>query len=162
MVWAKTTLDEVLTRLAARLVDQTDASADSCFVSFDIGEPPVTPGMSTGQYLQIYPESGQFSEAYIDGGGQAQCTMDLILAVKITDTQLLEQAGRSSVRLTNTTRGLVALVKPVLKALVAYMLTSSGGSEILRHPFIPSGIQFVPTEGAAILTFTASFDWDLS
>lgn len=162
----ESTLDAILLRVVARLIDQiADANASTCYLSLD---PDTLPSPNPGEivYVVTPASSGQFDESSLDGGGNALCVIQWPLVITIHNTAINDEVGHDAQFLTNSTRGVVGKTTGVLKALVAHDLQDASSNEILAEPLIPSdaAVERVPAtkRGSIQLGFSMLIDWDLS
>lgn len=160
------TLDEILLRVVARLIDQiTDATASTCYLSLD---PDTLPAPNPGEIVYVVSPapSGQFDEADVDGGGTELSVVYWPLVITIHNTAINDETGHDTEFLTNATRGVVGKTTDVLKALVAHDLQDASSNEILAQPLIPSSADVervrATRRGSIQLAFTMKILWDLS
>jgi hypothetical protein len=159
--WKRTDLVQVLTAIQARIVSQTSLTSDTCLIAFDGEEPPLNPATSTGMYARVYPEGEDFDQPKMDGGGTLQVEQVARVVVQIHTTQQLDQTGHAKEALMNATRGVLPLVKSVLKALSIHDLIDST-DQILLEPMRPLSMGFNPVDGTCSISFECRFFWDLS
>ena len=156
-------LDEILNAIVIRLRDQiSDFNSSNCYLSMDPDAIPQSPGEFT---CVVAPTSGSFEEAFLDGGGQQQCTSAGGFVAKVHSPVQLDDLGRDVEFLTHDSLGLIELMRLVLKALVAWSPKDDLGNELTRDPLLPANFAFTRTRrslGAVEITFHLSHDWDLS
>jgi len=155
-------LDVILSAVAARIIAQvTGFTAANCYVSLN----PENVVPSPGQFVAVVsPLSGQFNEAYLDGGGQNQATADAGVSVRLYSPLALDEAHRDTQFLTHSAYGVLEQWRLIIKALAAWSPTS-GADEIVRDPLLPAGFSLGrPTQGLGYIEqdFKFSFDLDLS
>lgn len=157
-------LEDILQAVVDRLIAQIPATcnAATCYLSLD---PDAKPAPNAGSLIYVVaPTSGSFNDGYIDGGGQSQCTVAGGVIVKIHSPMQLDKPQHDEQLLKNATRGVLAAATAALKALVAWSPVLAT-NEITRDPLIPAGFVIGRSDrsmGFIELTFTCTFDWDLS
>ncbi len=166
MARSDSTLDEVLTQVVARLIDQLDdATTSTCYMSLD---PDRLPAGNPGDFIYVvtpFP-SGTFPWGQ-DGGGPNQVVCQWPVVVTIHNTAINDEVGREEEWITNTDRGVVIKSTLVLKALVTHDLQDvAAENEILAQPIqvFDGAIDKVQTKrrGSIQFAFLILFDWDLS
>lgn len=166
---AGTTLDEILTQIVARLIDQiTAATAATCYLSLDPDSLPA--GNPGGTFFVVSPAiAGNFDGGMFDGGGQNQTTVVWPIVVTVWNTSILDESGHDTQFITNATLGVVVNGTLVLKALAGHDLqdTEVTPNEILAQPIFPSDAAIdrrEPSKGKGFMQFgfNVTFDWDLS
>ncbi len=166
---SSTTLDEILTQIVTRLIDQiTAATAATCYLSLDPDSlPSANPG---GTFFVVSPAvTGSFDAGMFDGGGQNQTTVVWPIVVTVWNTSILDESGHDTQFLTNATLGVVINGTLVLKALAGHDLqdTADTPNEILNQPIFPADSAIdrrEPSKGKGFMQFgfNVMFDWDLS
>lgn len=160
------TLDEILLRVVARLIDQiTDANASTCYISLD---PDVLPAPNPGEIVYVVSPSpsGQFDESDQDAGGTDLAVVFWPLVITIHNTAINDETGHDTEFLTNASRGVVGKATGVLKALLAHDLQDASSNEILAQPLIASdaAVERVKStrRGSIQFGFSMKILWDLS
>jgi hypothetical protein len=156
-----TVFDSFLKKLRTSL----SLSTSQCYPTLDPSQPVIPPG---GDYwLSVAPGDSTFPP-----GEQVptNITEEWSLIVTIYNRMRLDPAGRDTALLTDPTRGLWALKRQVMAALVGEDLVDVGGAAFLRQlVFITRAsrgeIIQQDAKGIAVATmhleFGVSFDWDL-
>lgn len=165
MAWAKTDQADVLTAIQARLKDQIPTLNDStCFLTLRPVPPSI--GSAGNEFVTICPMDSQFNEPVFDGAGEEALEENGGVIVTIFSRIRLDRNDRATQVLTNTTRGILkVLKKQVLAALTNHDLLDTDGDSILDNPLMPRSCQ-APDTGEEDLIglsiyFDTDFDWDI-
>lgn len=163
-------LEAILQAVVDRLVSYSglpEATEDNVYINID----PDAVTSNPGEFVFVVaPSGGQFDEAMMDGGGQAQMTAATNIVVKCHATGQFDQAGRAKEMLANSSTGLIVIHRKLLKALSIWDPTDSG-NEQTRNPIMPGSWSYQragggagqgPRSYAAVeQVFVVDFDWDM-
>lgn len=163
------TQEVVLDRIIERLRSQLALNDRQCYETLDPNSPPAVP--TGGEYfLTVAPGDGEFP----DGEQAAEnITEDWSVTVTAFSRIHLDQTDHDKEVLRNASRGLLAVKKKVLAALVGHDLAEQDTDTFLRQLLYISRCgrpELVSRDGAnrgiALATlqldFGVSFDWDLT
>lgn len=161
------TQDVVLERIATRLRSELDLTESQCYETMEPEEPPAVP-TGGGYFLTVAPQESQFVE---EQQHPVQCMEQWAVAVTIYSRVHLDQTGRNQNALRDAARGLLAIKKDVLAALVGHDLATSDGDVFLRQllyarsctaPRAMDKADGALTLAVMTITFGVDYDWDLS
>lgn len=156
-------LDTILNAIVARLIDEVeDADEASCFLAIETDQ--LAPS-ADGFVVLVSPQSGQFDEGALDGGGQVMATDYFEFSVTVYSTTMLDDSYRDNKALTDAALGLVQRHRDVLQALTAHDLLNTDDENVLRDPILPRGYEFGRSgRGLCFVrqVFRLAFDWDLT
>ena len=153
---------DVLTAISARLVSQLSLDAALVFeVVNPMAPPPVIPGSDT--FLTVAVGAGDF---LIEEQATVQCAENADFTVTGYCKISLDDPGRESIFLKDSTRGILPLKRRILKALIGHDLVS-GSNNFLRDLLYAKRAgapDYDPEKlvGWCSITFGVHFDWDLT
>lgn len=157
--------DDILLSVKRRLIAEVQGANDAtCYLCLN---PDDTPSPNPGSFFYVIsPLSGQFLQGYLDGGGEAQATVDAGVLVRVYSPVMLDQPKRDTVFLTHATRGILERARIVLMALTNWSpMDEAEENELTRDPLIPSGFDIAKHQkslGYIDVGFRLLFDWDLA
>lgn len=153
----------ILNAVVARLISQISGlTASTCFLS-DAPEPAANVTGST--FLTVAPSGSRFDEEAQIGAGEQELIEYAGVSVTIFTKMQLDRVEHATSLLTEETRGLLAMKKSVLKALVGHNLQVAAGDGLVAYMravnasapgYTQSGL------GRLSLMFSTEFLWDLS
>lgn len=154
---------DVLNAVVARLIAQVSGlNSSTCFIS-DTPEPPAA--SQNNLFVTVAPTGGRFDEEAQIGAGAAELIEYVGFAVTIWSAMKLDRNEHANYLLTDATRGLLAVKKSVLKALVGHNLQVTGGDALVAYIRAINSSPPGYTQGGLgriTLTFSSEFLWDLS
>lgn len=166
MAFAKTTPDEILLRVVARLIDQVaDATAANTFATTRLNDtPPKNPAKII--FAVGFSRSLPFGQRHLAGAGQNIVRVEAEIGVVVWSNYQGDRTGWDSEWLTNDTQGIFLQATEVLKALTVYPLANSSNAEIVIEPMRPVTLGIDPkmerSFGSIQIDFECAFDWDMS
>ena len=156
----------VLEAVIARLIKHVPGlNASTCFLSLS-DDPP--PGVVHNLFVMVSPTNGRFDDGAFAGGAEHTVFENTGVAVTLCSKVLLDRAGQDAVLLTERVRGLLAIKRQVLLALLTNgPLQDPDGSDLLINLMAPldSREPVYDTEtrlGRIALVFSADFHWDMT
>lgn len=155
---------QLLPLIVARLVEHIPGMNEAtCFVSLNPRlHPDPTPG---NVWLTVTPGAGSFEEGQWDGGGRWVAEADTTFTVTAHSPLQLDERGRDTVFLHESSMGLLVVMDQVLEALAGYDPVDELNQQCLIEAVQPNGWDMperqVDTLGSIGLVFTVKFDWDL-
>lgn len=164
------TQDQIHAAIVARLIDRIpEFSAATCFVS-DEPYPGHAPPKSI--FCTVSPSDGVFPDGFFAGGGTLTLTEQTEILVSVFSDVRLGESGHAASKIFHARHGLVAYYKPkILRALLLDWEPTFDANELLRDMLSPVrclGPREFNAPGAdqpwlqMTLSFSVSFDWDLS
>lgn len=153
----------VLDAVVKRLRDQLSLNESTCFLSLT---PDVPVKTASDVYLTVSPDGGEFDQAAFDGGGDQQLTAETGVRVTVVSTLKLDRTGHDSELVSNASRGVLAVMHDVLRALTGHdLLIDVDGNQALRRLIAPRGFDRPERDserlGSISLYFGLSFDLEL-
>jgi len=113
----------------------------------------------------VAPLNGQFAIENQVGGGQADLRASSGVLVVIHSPEVLDQAERDVIFLTDSTVGIFKIATLVLQAMVNFIpVDANTGDYLVADPFLGAGWEIRREDrslGAIGLGFRVAFDWDL-
>lgn len=159
---------DVYTSILTRLRSQLGLNTSNCSLSISPDDGDVVTPTGGNYFLNVGPGGGEFPADAQEGGGDSQCTENLTVLVAIYTKIRTDSVTEDTQTLTEATRGLLAIKRKVLKALVGFDLLDAAGHSFLRKLVLAShtmrpGIRR-NKNGLAWLTvaFVIGFDHDLA
>lgn len=157
-----TVLEAVIDRLRKHV---TALNASTCFLSLS-DDPP--PGVVHNLFVMVSPTNGKFDEGAFAGGAENTVFEDTGVAVTLCSKILLDREGKDEILLTERTRGLLALKRQVLLALLTKgPLQDADGNDLLRNLMAPLSCSEPVYDvdkrlGRITLIFSADFEWAMA
>lgn len=153
----------VLNAVVARLIAQVSGlNASTCFIS-DSPEPPAA--SQNNLFVTVAPVGSRFDEEAQVGAGAAELIEYAGVSVTIWSDMKLDRNEQAKYLLTDASRGLLAVKKAILKALVGHNLQVSGGDGLVAYMRAVNCSPPGYTQGGLgrmTLMFSTEFLWDLS
>lgn len=161
-----TTPATILQRVLARLRDQLSLDANQCYLSTTPDAPVIPRG---GDYFCVVSAGG--GRFFEDEQAAGNCTEASLFVVTIYSRVALDRTDEDEEMLLEASRGVFAVKRLVLKALVGHDLADGEDDTLLRHwvfartATAPELLQQAKSPKALLGTcqieFGAMFDWDL-
>jgi len=156
--------DEILLSIVTQIQGEVPdlSNPGNCFMALN---PEKTPGAATGGFFCIVsPRSGTFPDGFMDGGGQAQCTVNTGFVTRIYSMTQVDPAKQDGLFLTDATRGIFQVATKVLQALALFDPVI-GDVFVVRDQIMPDHFVIGRNDrnlGYIEIGFKLTFDWDLS
>ena len=155
--------EAIVARLHTLLPDFCNPA--TCYFALDPDAVVPSPG---DLVFVVSPMSGQAKEAYYEGGGLEQLTVEAGTIVKIHSPLQLDEPHKDSMLLTEATRGLWRVSRRVVRAIAnSAWSPMKAADEITRDPCYLLGYEIRKGHGksrslgAIELHFATNFDWDV-
>lgn len=153
---------EILDSIVNRLRDQLQLTQKTCFFVLNPDKP--SSHVAGGEWYTVSPLSGTFSQVDMDGGGLAAMKTDTGFRVRINSTLRQDPINADKQLILDQARGVVAAMRPVLKALaIEWNPLNADGEAMLREPPQPRDFDIgdVGSVGYIEVRFAIAFDWEL-
>lgn len=156
------TFEEILDAVVNRLLSEMPNHCRKSNTYIALNPDSFNPNSGELTFI-VAPLGGTFDQDYMEGGGENQVTTDGGFLVKIHSPLQLDEPQRDSSFLTDKSKGVLRLVRQVLKTLTNWS-PQNAVHVLSRDPVFPSGYSFSRTErstGSVEIEFKLKFDWEL-